>query len=199
MNKRNTEGYVLAYVLVVVVVMGAIASTLMTSTLNVIKAQENSIEYMKDKYAAMGEIERLVAYLDDFDPSFLDSSQCIDKEDSIDSVIESLTAYLTHESIEQSIDLSHYPLITAFSSSCNLENNTISIQSKVIKNSIAIDTSIIFVPEIQTHQIEVEDSTDDPAIEGDQSSSHTEYISTVIGANSFSFTTYEITSNGGDT
>ena len=39
MNKRNTEGYVLAYLLIVITVMGVIAATLMTSTLQVVQAQ----------------------------------------------------------------------------------------------------------------------------------------------------------------
>jgi len=61
MNKRNTEGYVLAYLLIVIAVMGAIAATLMTSTVQVMAAQQNSIRYMQDKYEAMGEVERLTA------------------------------------------------------------------------------------------------------------------------------------------
>ena len=63
MNKRNTEGYVLAYLLIVIAVMGAIAATLMTSTVQVMASQQNSIQYMKDKYEAMGEVEKLVAEL----------------------------------------------------------------------------------------------------------------------------------------
>jgi len=64
MNKRNTEGYVLAYLLIVIAVMGAIAATLMTSTVQVMAAQQNSIRYMQDKYEAMGEVEKLVAELE---------------------------------------------------------------------------------------------------------------------------------------
>jgi len=64
MNKRNTEGYVLAYLLIVIAVMGAIAATLMTSTVQVMASQQNSIQYMKDKYEAMGEVEKLVAELE---------------------------------------------------------------------------------------------------------------------------------------
>ena len=63
MAKRNTEGYVLAYLLIVITVMGVIAATLMTSTLQVVQAQEHSLVYMKDKYEAMGEVERLMANL----------------------------------------------------------------------------------------------------------------------------------------
>ena len=64
MNKRNTEGYVLAYLLIVITVMGVIAATLMTSTLQVVTSQEKSLAYMKDKYEAMGEIELFIAELE---------------------------------------------------------------------------------------------------------------------------------------
>ena len=64
MAKRNTEGYVLAYLLIVITVMGVIAATLMTSTLQVVQAQEHSLVYMKDKYEAMGAVEKLLAELD---------------------------------------------------------------------------------------------------------------------------------------
>jgi len=66
MTKRNTEGYVLAYLLIVIAVMGAIAATLMTSTVQVMASQQNSIQYMKDKYEAMGEIECVFAEIEKY-------------------------------------------------------------------------------------------------------------------------------------
>ena len=64
MIKRNNDGYVLAYVMVVIAVVGLISVSLMTSTMNVMQAQQASIQHMKDKYEAQGEIERLVAELE---------------------------------------------------------------------------------------------------------------------------------------
>lgn len=61
MNKRNTEGFVLAYVMIVIAVVSAITMALTTSTLNVLKAQEQSVERMQDKYEAMGRIEWAIA------------------------------------------------------------------------------------------------------------------------------------------
>ena len=58
---------VLLYLLIVIAVMGAIAATLMTSTVQVMAAQQNSIRYMQDKYEAMGEVEKLVAELESID------------------------------------------------------------------------------------------------------------------------------------
>ena len=64
MKKRNDEGFALAYVVVVIFILCSIAIALMSSTLRTLQAQENMVQRMKDKYAAMGEIERLVAELE---------------------------------------------------------------------------------------------------------------------------------------
>lgn len=64
MKKRNEEGFALAYVVVVIFILCSIAIVLMSSTLRTLQAQENMVQRMKDKYAAMGEIERLVAELE---------------------------------------------------------------------------------------------------------------------------------------
>ena len=64
MKKRNDEGFALAYVVVVIFILCSIAIALMSSTLRTLQAQENMVQRMKDKYEAMGEIERLVAELE---------------------------------------------------------------------------------------------------------------------------------------
>ena len=64
MKKRNEEGYVLAYVMVIILVVCSIAVALMSYSLNTIKTQENMVQRMKAKYEAMGEIERVVAELE---------------------------------------------------------------------------------------------------------------------------------------
>ena len=64
MKKRNEEGYVLVYVMVVVFVLCAIALALMSGTLHTLQTQEAMVQRMQDKYEAMGEIEKLVAELE---------------------------------------------------------------------------------------------------------------------------------------
>lgn len=66
MKKRNEEGYVLVYVMVVVFVLCAIALALMSGTLHTLQTQEAMVQRMKDKYEAMGEIERVVAEIGTF-------------------------------------------------------------------------------------------------------------------------------------
>ncbi len=60
-NLRNSDGYVLAYLLVIIAVMGIFSATLMSSTVKVVQNQQASIERMKDQYAAQGEIEKMMA------------------------------------------------------------------------------------------------------------------------------------------
>ena len=61
MKKRNEDGYVLVYVLIVIFVVCSISVALMSYSLNTIRTQENMVQRMQDKYEAMGEIERVVA------------------------------------------------------------------------------------------------------------------------------------------
>ena len=63
MMKRN-DGYALAYVLVVLLVLAAIAFAVMTLSLKALERQQASLEHMKDKYAAQGYVEQVVALLE---------------------------------------------------------------------------------------------------------------------------------------
>lgn len=64
MMKKRDEGYVLAFVLVVIVVLCLVAVSMMSIALQNVQAQTASIERMQDKYRAMGQIERLNAIAD---------------------------------------------------------------------------------------------------------------------------------------
>ena len=61
--RKNNEGYVLPFVLVVMIVLTIIATSLMTAALNNLQSQQRFTERMVDKYAAEGEIEKIVAVL----------------------------------------------------------------------------------------------------------------------------------------
>ena len=73
MKRRNEEGYVLVYVMVVVFVLCAIALALMSGTLHTLQTQEAMVQRMEDKYEAMGEIERVVAEMELCTASYSDS------------------------------------------------------------------------------------------------------------------------------
>ena len=62
--KKHDEGYALVFVLVVVAVLGVIATALLTGALKNLQAQNASIERMQDKYVAEGIIEIALAELE---------------------------------------------------------------------------------------------------------------------------------------
>ena len=61
--RKNNDGYVLPFVLVVMIVLCIISTSLMTAALMNLRIQQRFTEQMKDKYAAQGEIEKIVAIL----------------------------------------------------------------------------------------------------------------------------------------
>lgn len=61
--KKHDEGYVLAFVLVVMIVLCLVALSIMSISLRNLQNQQASIQRMEDKYAAQGAIEKVVAEL----------------------------------------------------------------------------------------------------------------------------------------
>lgn len=59
--KKDTSGYALLYVLVIVMVLTAISMMICIVALRNLQSQETAVERMADKYAAQGEIERIKA------------------------------------------------------------------------------------------------------------------------------------------
>lgn len=64
---KQNDGYALAYVLVVLLVLAAIAFAVMTLSLNALERQQSSLNNMKDKYAAQGMVEQVVAQMEHAD------------------------------------------------------------------------------------------------------------------------------------
>jgi len=58
--KKRDEGYVLAFVLVVIVVICLVAVSMMTVSLRNLEAQTASVERMQDKYQALGLMEETI-------------------------------------------------------------------------------------------------------------------------------------------
>lgn len=65
--KKDTGGYALLYVLVIVMVLAAISMMICTVALRNLQSQETAVERMADKYAAQGEIERIKAKIEAVD------------------------------------------------------------------------------------------------------------------------------------
>lgn len=158
MKKRNDEGFALAYVVVVIFVLCSIAIALMSSTLRTLQAQENMVQRMKDKYEAMGEIERLVAELEsELASNSYSGTGCSDSKDAYDTAIDTIS------SIISSSDYSFVDSIDDFSDLDQFENSEFvysgeyfyDVTSEVGSVSVQANVSIAF-------EFEIEDCTPEP-------------------------------------
>lgn len=89
---KDNRGYALAYVLIVVLVLCAVAVSVCTAALKNYQAQERSIRQTQQLYQAEGEIEKFVALAEDV--SSLQDSAEYDSED--DAKAEAKAAYVEH-------------------------------------------------------------------------------------------------------
>ena len=89
---KDNGGYALAYVLIVVLVLCAVAVSVCTAALKNYQAQEESVRQTRQLYQAEGEIEKFVALAEDV--SSLQDSAEYDSED--DAKAEAKAAYVEH-------------------------------------------------------------------------------------------------------
>ena len=89
---KDNGGYALAYVLIVVLVLCAVAVSVCTAALKNYQAQERSIRQTQQLYQAEGEIEKFVALAEDV--SSLQESAEYESED--DAKAEAKGKYLAH-------------------------------------------------------------------------------------------------------
>ena len=61
--RKNNDGYVLPFVLVVMIVLCIMSASLMTAAFRNLQMQQKFTDRMVDKYEAQGEIEKIVAQL----------------------------------------------------------------------------------------------------------------------------------------
>ena len=59
--KKHDEGYVMLLVVVVILVLSIVSASLMSMTVANLKNQRNSVNRMKEKYSAQGELEKEIA------------------------------------------------------------------------------------------------------------------------------------------
>ena len=91
---KDNGGYALAYVLIVVLVLCAVAVSVCTAALKNYQAQERSIRQTQQLYQAEGEIEKFVALAEDVS-SLTDSAECDSESEAKDKAKEAYENYLT--------------------------------------------------------------------------------------------------------
>lgn len=123
MMKKHDEGYVLAFVLIVIVVLCLVAVSMMTVALQNIQAQTASVKQMQNKYTAMGDLEIEQMNVE----SLIKSSIVVQATDTADALAEAL-------------DLESVKSITLDSWTPNVDST--SFVAKVIIESCCEDTQI---------------------------------------------------------
>lgn len=97
MKKLRTDngGYALAYVLIVVLVLCAVAVSVCTAALKNYQAQERSIRQTQQLYQAEGEIEKFVALAEDVKSLKVSSGSCASEEAARTAAMDAYVARLS--------------------------------------------------------------------------------------------------------
>ena len=66
--KKHDEGYVLAYVTVVLLLFCLIATMILTGAMKNLTIQQDTVQHMKDRYAAEGMIQQVIAQISPLKP-----------------------------------------------------------------------------------------------------------------------------------
>lgn len=92
---KDNGGYALAYVLIVVLVLCAVAVSVCTAALKNYQAQERSIRQTQQLYQAEGEIERFVALAEDVKSLKVSSGSCASEEAARTAAMNAYVARLS--------------------------------------------------------------------------------------------------------
>lgn len=90
---KDNGGYALAYVLIVVLVLCAVAVSVCTAALKNYQAQEESVRQTRQLYQAEGEIEKFVALAEEVS-SLTDSAECDSESEAKDKAKAAYETYL---------------------------------------------------------------------------------------------------------
>lgn len=133
---KDNGGYALAYVLIVVLVLCAVAVSVCTAALKNYQAQERSIRQTQQLYQAEGEIEKFVALAEDV---HLNDSAKYDTQDEAKKAARD--AYLTHlKAVSKTVRSCDYDPDTTDtgSNSCTFtltyKNDAVCIETKIKMN-----------------------------------------------------------------
>lgn len=92
---KDNGGYALAYVLIVVLVLCAVAGSVCTAALKNYQAQERSIRQTQQLYQAEGEIEKFVALAEDVKSLKVSSGSCASEEAARTAAMDAYVARLS--------------------------------------------------------------------------------------------------------
>lgn len=134
---KDNRGYALAYVLIVVLVLCAVAVSVCTAALKNYQAQERSIRQTQQLYQAEGEIEKFVALAEDVH-LLTDSAEYDSQDDAKKAAKEAYLTYL--QGLHSKVSDCTYALddTDTGSNSCTFkltcENAAVRIETKIKMN-----------------------------------------------------------------
>ncbi len=185
--RKNNEGYVLPFVLVVMIVLTIIATSLMTAALRNLQSQQKFTERMETKYAAEGEIEKIVAQLSNeenfvkfsYEPT---SNSPAEKEETLPLPSETDVKAAIESKIE-GLDLEE--LIEMGDIEIKEDDATVTyvLNLKSSKDDPLVSTTIKIVGKIKTKERDIESQEEKPTFS--------------IEDIAFTYTSYEISTGGG--
>lgn len=214
MKKQHNEGFALAYVVIVLAILFTLAMALMSMTLRVLQAQQTSIERMQDKYKAQGEIERLVAELENTTPLDVDGNQLGDSgfESKAEAKEAALQAYyewcLDEPIILKEVDENgkhkekknaNGPSLKLVDVSKDGDSFTIAFDTTSDKseNSVYVTAGLLAVPVVETNSYH--DENEQIGTDENNNPIYATYWKYKISGATLTYTSYEISNvEGGD-
>lgn len=150
---KDNGGYALAYVLIVVLVLCAVAVSVCTAALKNYQAQERSIRQTQQLYQAEGEIEKFVALAEDV--HLLTDSAEYDSEDEAKKAAKE--AYLTYlQGLHSKVSDCNYAL-----DDTDTGSNSCTFKLTCENAAVRIETKIKMNLEYEVKKIEKEESLQD--------------------------------------
>lgn len=129
---KDNGGYALAYVLIVVLVLCAVAVSVCTAALKNYQAQERSIRQTQQLYQAEGEIEKFVALAEDVKSLKVSSGSCASEEAARTAAMDAYVARLStlvDGCTPTSVDTDKDVKFCTFTLTC--ENAAVCIETKI--------------------------------------------------------------------
>ena len=93
--RKHNEGYALVLVLVVLIVLALLSTIILTGAQRNLDAQVTSVEYMKAKYQAQGEIEKIVGKLEALEAGQVADVQFAGEDPAVEIDAENKTVTVT--------------------------------------------------------------------------------------------------------
>lgn len=146
--RKDNGGYALAYVLIVVLVLCAVAVSVCTAALKNYQAQEESVRQTRQLYQAEGEIEKFVALAEEVS-SLTDSAEFSTENAATDNAKDAYRDYLTDLASGYTLTLD---FVNSDNSSCKFtltyKNDTVCIETE-ISMALTYDVNTISTPKTQ--------------------------------------------------